>query len=463
MRLKVLVECANWSANPIRWVRTGIQEVVLQAAIACVRQKTVVGDSSASPFESIELKVLPWFPVLDVQGMKAVPFDSIHDDWIFEFREMIVREMGLTLNDFFGWNVENWIKIRSNKKQAKKLSDDLLYEQIEWADHLHIQSLIDLRPYQQIFQKNKVRTVSQTLYDLIPLLYPELADHGMARWFGSHYLAGVTEVADDVVAISRSSAIDYQEFKSGWLNLKPGQIKNNQTEVVLNVPVEGEVKFGVSGFDRALQTREGQRLAEIVCELQGAPYVIFLGSVEPRKNLLALIEGFRQFREVVRETVREEVHETNNDAKLLIVGASGWKNELTDAAIDKGIREGWIVRTGYVADGVRDELIKKAKALVMLSFYEGYGLPIAHARKWGVSVVTTFASSMPEAARGQATFVDPASIDSVAAGLRVVFEFTQNSRLARLPGTWLDYANELGKLWVSRASRSRAQSAGGDA
>lgn len=142
------------------------------------------------------------------------------------------------------------------------------------------------------------------------------------------------------------------------------------------------------------------------------PYALFVGGVDPRKNLHALVRAFASV-----------------DAGTQLVIAGGpvrWNpgaNERFDAllgSLDQDVRSR-IVRTGWVSDADKVALLTGATLLAYPSLYEGFGFPVLEAFAAGVPVLTSSVSSLPEVAGDAAILVDPRDEDAIAAGLAQLF------------------------------------------
>ncbi len=129
------------------------------------------------------------------------------------------------------------------------------------------------------------------------------------------------------------------------------------------------------------------------------PYILFVGTMDPRKNLIRLIQAF------------QKVKIEKKDLKLVIVGSKG---ELYTEELNKLIVSGEIVLTGYVDEEDLVYLYNGALAFVFPSLYEGFGLPILEAMACGTPVITSKIYSMPEVAGDAALLVDPESINEIA-------------------------------------------------
>jgi glycosyltransferase involved in cell wall biosynthesis len=132
------------------------------------------------------------------------------------------------------------------------------------------------------------------------------------------------------------------------------------------------------------------------------PYILAVGTVQPRKNYVRLIEALK----IIRAA--------GYDIDLAIAGGKGWLDgDILAAANQAGVRE-HVHLLGYVEDDMLPLLYTHAACFVMPSLYEGFGLPILEAMACGTPVVTSDISSMPEAGGDSALFCDPYRPDSIA-------------------------------------------------
>ncbi len=138
-------------------------------------------------------------------------------------------------------------------------------------------------------------------------------------------------------------------------------------------------------------------------------YFIFVSTIQPRKNLIRLIQGFSK--------IANEV-----DHDLLIIGKRGWMFEEIYALPKKLGLENRVRFLDYVKYQDLPYLYALAEALVYPSLYEGFGLPILEAYSMGTKVLTSNISSMPEVGGDFAVYVDPYSVDDIASGLKDVIQ-----------------------------------------
>ncbi|MGC9333247.1 MAG: glycosyltransferase family 4 protein [Anaerolineae bacterium] len=157
---------------------------------------------------------------------------------------------------------------------------------------------------------------------------------------------------------------------------------------------------------QAVQTRYGFR----------APYVLYLGTLHPRKNLVRLVQAFAHLVSQSSDTTYPLA-----ELQLVLAGQKGWLYDEVFAEVRRCGLEGRVVLTGYVADGDLAALLSGAEALAFPSLYEGFGLPVLEAMACGVPVVCSSTSSLPEVAGDAALLVDPLDVEAIASALlRVV-------------------------------------------
>lgn len=143
----------------------------------------------------------------------------------------------------------------------------------------------------------------------------------------------------------------------------------------------------------------------------GNDYILFVGTIEPRKNLSRLIRAF----DILKE-------KTRLPHKLLLVGGNGWNNNdiYETAANSKHCAD--IIFTGYITSEEKTTLYKNASLLVFPSLYEGFGMPPLEAMVCECPVVCSNTASLPEVAGDGACFVNPFDEETIAAGMMRVLE-----------------------------------------
>ncbi len=135
------------------------------------------------------------------------------------------------------------------------------------------------------------------------------------------------------------------------------------------------------------------------------PFVLHTGTIQPRKDLVSLVEAF------------DRVAGTRRDLSLVLAGGDGWGTETLDAAIASSPVRDRILRLGHVADDVVPALVRSASAVAYPSLEEGFGLPVLEALACGTPVVTTEDSAMSEIAGAAALTVARSAPDQLAGAL----------------------------------------------
>ena len=134
------------------------------------------------------------------------------------------------------------------------------------------------------------------------------------------------------------------------------------------------------------------------------PYILYLGSINPRKNLAGAISGFRKFHA-----------ERGSAFHLAVAGAQ--KPRFRKSAASGAADDDAITYLGYVSEDMKWSLLRQASALLMPSFLEGFGLPVAEALVVGTPAVISRIPVFEELFRDTAVLVDPSSTDDIARGL----------------------------------------------
>lgn len=221
-----------------------------------------------------------------------------------------------------------------------------------------------------------------TVHDLSFLRYPRQCRSGNRL-----YLKLMTRLsaqrARRVIAVSRFTA--------------------QETTALLGIPAERiqVIYHGVEPAFRRLpadQVDQFRRRRDLP-----ARFALFLGTVEPRKNLVRLVEALAQL--------------GNSAVPLILAGGRGWHCDELDARIEAlGLKEN-VRFAGYVPQDELPLWYNAASVLVYPSLYEGFGLPVLEAQACGTPVLTSAASSLPEVAGDAALLVDPHDANALSSGL----------------------------------------------
>lgn len=177
-------------------------------------------------------------------------------------------------------------------------------------------------------------------------------------------------------------------------------------------------------------------------------FLLYVGTIEPRKNLVRLMEALAQLRR------------TNGAGHVLIVvGNRGWKDQAVFATVNRLELEDAVRFLGYLPEADLVGLYNLAEAVAFPSLYEGFGLPVLEAMACGTAVIASPNGSLQEVAGDAAQFIDPSDVDSIAEGLRRVLldedwrkELERRGRARAAQFTWLDAAAQTRELYSLAAS-----------
>jgi glycosyltransferase involved in cell wall biosynthesis len=132
-------------------------------------------------------------------------------------------------------------------------------------------------------------------------------------------------------------------------------------------------------------------------------FILFVGTIEPRKNLRLLVEAFEQM-----------LRNTSLSPKLVIAGGKGWMMDDFGSFIDKKGVTDRVCLTGYLQDEELCALYSTCKVFIYPSLYEGFGLPPLEAMACGAPVITSRTPALMETVGNAARLVDPKDVDDVA-------------------------------------------------
>jgi glycosyltransferase involved in cell wall biosynthesis len=218
-----------------------------------------------------------------------------------------------------------------------------------------------------------------TICDLSVLLHPEWHPADRVAHFERHFRRGVAACAH-LLAISETG----------------------RREIIdtLNVPPE-RVTCTYMGIRPGLGPLPPEEVADTLRRL-GLPsrYLLYLGTIEPRKNLLMLLRAYCALPAALRDRW-----------PLLLVGGWGWNTAEVAEYLHAEARHRGVIHLGYAAEEHVAALYSGARALVYPSLYEGFGLPPVEMMACGGAVLASTAAAVAEVAGGQAHLVDPHDVD----------------------------------------------------
>ena len=226
-----------------------------------------------------------------------------------------------------------------------------------------------------VYPYQKSRKV-MSIYDLSFIKYPNYID-SVVKTYGDR-VKKCLKWTDLVLTISESSKSDIIEY----LNVEP--------ERIYVTPLASRYHSNFFPDEKV------EQLKQSINYDFSQPYILFVSTIEPRKNIEALISAFNY----LKDKFKIEHH-------LILIGQKGWHHEPIFAAIERSPWENHIHHLNYLADELVALFYSQADVFVYPSHYEGFGLPVLEAMTLGAPVITSNTSSLPEVAGDAALLIEP--------------------------------------------------------
>jgi glycosyltransferase involved in cell wall biosynthesis len=268
------------------------------------------------------------------------------------------------------------------------------------------QNLVKLqfKKYDIYFEPNyipidiKAKRIVTTVHDFSFYLYPEWHPKDRIEYFSRYFWERINK-SDVIITGSRYIAAQALELIE-------------KCERIVTIPYGYD-----SGLFKYLGDRRNQRVR--------GDFILFVGSIEPRKNLLGLLKAYMELPEFMKKNF-----------KLVLVGFKGWENKEILKELEN--LRGKVEYMKYVNNEELAELYRRASCFIYPSLYEGFGLPPLEAMACGCPVVVSNVASLPEVCGDAAYYVDPYSVESIAEGIIKVL--TDDSLKQSLIGKGLERA-----------------------
>jgi len=225
-----------------------------------------------------------------------------------------------------------------------------------------------------------VRLVA-TVHDMTNFLFPEWYP-ARNNAYRRRMIRRAVKGAGALIAVSRSTAADIER---------------------LFPEARGRVRVVYEGVQPIFSPKASVPGPEPPRECSGR-YVLFVGTLSPRKNLGRLGSAFARMAEAPR----------NADVRLVLAGMRGWKCEEDWLQAGAGGGRGRVYHVGFPSNEVLAEMYRRAELVCLPSLYEGFGLPIAEAMASGTPVLASNRSSLPEVVGDEASLVDPENVEEMA-------------------------------------------------
>lgn len=264
----------------------------------------------------------------------------------------------------------NDLPLENNFFKYKIIPGNFLWTQIFLPLNLYKNKNIDIffSPAHYLPRFSPVKTVV-TIHDLSFLYFPKdflLKDLYQLKFWTKYSI----KKANKIIAVSKTTKKDI---------IKNYHIPERKIEVIYN------------GFEKTSTIKT----KKFTLKIQNKPYILYVGTIQPRKNIDVLIEAFSKFKLLY----------PNN--QLIIAGKKGWLyKDIFQKVINLGLEDS-VFFTDYVSENQLIFLYKNAFCLVMPSLYEGFGLPILEAMNFDCPVISSYSSSLPEIAGDAAIYFDP--------------------------------------------------------
>ena len=226
-----------------------------------------------------------------------------------------------------------------------------------------------------------------TVHDLSFIHYPEYLTADSRRYYNGQIRESVKR-ADHILSVSQAT-------KQDLIN-------------ILDVPAE-KISVQLHGVHESFKPLPRQSTAPIIHELDlPSEFVLFVGTLEPRKNLVGLARAYRDLKLDLPDA-----------PKLVLVGRAGWHYEKLMADLASvGLADELIIRQS-VSDAQLPAIYNHALALVTPSFFEGFGLPALEAMACGTAPIVSRVSSLPEIVDDVGALIDPHDPVSITAALKL--------------------------------------------
>lgn len=282
---------------------------------------------------------------------------------------------------------------------------------------------------------------------MLPITYPkksiitihDLAIYKNPAWFPDQVISTkllvpqMVKHTDHVITVSHSTKNDLQQI----FNVPSGKMT-----VVYEAPFVGSIDLK----DKDVDVVEKFHLQQ--------PYILFVGTLEPRKNLENLITAFEHLKK----------HHGNENVQLVIAGGPGYRHEPILEMLNQPKYKQCIRYLGYVTHNEKLGLLKNAALFAFPSLYEGFGLPILEAMSMGVPVVTSNTSSLPEIGGKAVEYADPARPPDIARAMSrilnnpaVAAEMAQKGREQATKFSWDQAARETLAVYEKVGRKEKAK------
>lgn len=265
----------------------------------------------------------------------------------------------------------------------------------DWVDVLHAPANVIPLTY--------TRPAVLTIHDLAIYRHPE--------WFPTQMFSTRLLVPQSIKKANRIIAVS--------------EATKNDLRDLFNVPAKKITVIPEAADTKLLLLNDRKHDVRKIYKLPRR-YVLFVGTLEARKNLPVLLQAWRR--------IQSKYPEITNDVKLVLAGAIGFGGETVLPLIKQLKLEKSVKHIGYVSHNHKILLIKQAQAFVFPSLYEGFGLPVLEAMQLCTPVIAGNNSSIPEVAGKAAVLIDPSNVTAMANAITRILTDPQVGKDLRCKG-----------------------------
>lgn len=244
-------------------------------------------------------------------------------------------------------------------------------------------------------EKTDIKTVI-TIHDLAPLINLEwcIDRQKLVYELFDVYLRKSAQMADKIIAVSEST-------KDSIINIY--DIPEEKIAVI-----SPAVSYGLRSMERSNGHVEKIKHKFSIDD----DYLLSICTLQPRKNVISLIEAYEIYRDKNKES----------GIKLVLTGQFGWKFDGIIRKIKNSKYTEDIILTGYVEENEMASLYEGAIAFAYISYFEGFGMPVLEALHYGKAVLTSNTTSMPEVGGNAAVYCDPYDLESIYTSLEYLLD-----------------------------------------
>ena len=262
-----------------------------------------------------------------------------------------------------------------------------------------------------------------TVMDTIPLSHPEFIK-ASSRHLKTYLWKKLTERSDHIITIS--------EFSKN-------EIANH-----MGYPIEKITSIPLGVDQRYFNKVSAEQIKSVLNKFSiDRPFFLFIGSIQPRKNILRLLQAHAA---LPKNYARE--------FPIVVAGKIAWDDGQILKAIQAGVADKRCIWLNYISDLEKRSLLQATIGLAFTSLYEGFGLPILEAFASGAPVITSNCTSMPEVAQDAGILVDPYDLGAIKLALQCLIEDQPLGQIFALKGlsisqrfTWAKVAKSTEEIY----------------